>query len=188
MRIVGGTYARRAITAPPGLTTRPTSDRARAAIFNILQHRDWGMDHAALDGATVLDVCCGTGALGLEALSRGARQVYFMERDQEALCALRVTIADFDCAAASTVMSADATTPPQAPATCDLIFLDPPYRQNLPARIVPALETKGWCTPHTLLVIETAQNEALPELPRWTVDDTRRYGAACVHFLLRAPS
>ncbi|WP_342627442.1 16S rRNA (guanine(966)-N(2))-methyltransferase RsmD [Nguyenibacter vanlangensis] len=161
MRIVAGTWRGRALTAPPGRTTRPTADRVRQALFDMLLHAPWaGRDRIA--GARVLDAFAGTGALGLEALSRGAARCVFFETDRAALAALRANIAACGAGDAALVRPADVTHPPPGPA-CDLLFLDPPYGKGLPARALAALGAAGWIAPGALVVVETAADEALPE-------------------------
>lgn len=181
MRIIAGKYARRQLMAPAGQGTRPTSDRAREAIFNILQHQDWG-GRAVITGARVLDVCCGTGAMGLEALSRGAGSLWLMEQDKAALQATQLNIAALGVQAQCHILRGDARHPPQAPHGCDLIFIDPPYRQNLPEQIVPALQSQGWITPDALLVIETGALETVKLNDKIPLLMQRRYGAAMVSF------
>jgi len=111
MRIIAGRWRGRALVSPPGLATRPTSDRARQAIFDQLWHAPWaGRD--MLEGATVLDAFAGTGAMGLEALSRGAARGFFMEQDRAALAALRANITACKAGDACRLMAGDVTAPP----------------------------------------------------------------------------
>lgn len=185
MRIVGGKYARRNLVAPPGRETRPTSDRVREAIFNILSHHPWPTGDV-LDNAAVLDVCCGTGAMGLEALSRDAREAWFMDLAAPAIQTTQDNITALQCGAQAQILRCDATQPPQAAQPCGLIFIDPPYRRNLPAQIVPALMAAGWIAPGALLVIETARDEALQLPEGWQSALRRDYGATAVHFVLKS--
>ncbi len=156
MRIVAGAWRGRVLQAPPGLATRPTAERLRQALFDMLIHAPWG---GRLDGMAVLDAFAGTGALGLEALSRGAAAAWFIERDRAALAALRANAAA--CRGAqTTVLAADVLHPP--PGTpCDLVFLDPPYAQDLLPRALAALHRAGWVAPGALVVAESARDEAL---------------------------
>ena len=135
MRIVAGAWRGRALVAPKGDITRPTSERLRQALFDMIWHAPWG-GRAAIEGVAVLDAFAGTGALGLEALSRGAGRATFMERDRAALAALRANVVA--CGAVATVLAADATRPPRGEA-CAVVFLDPPYGQELVPRAVAAL-------------------------------------------------
>jgi 16S rRNA (guanine966-N2)-methyltransferase len=124
MRIIAGAWRGRKLLAPPGAATRPTADRVRQALFDMLLHAPWGGREVVV-GAAVLDAFAGTGALGLEALSRGAARATFLERDPAALAALHANIAACRAEQRATVLAADATRPP--PGTpCSLVFLDPP--------------------------------------------------------------
>src|SRR5215469_740010 len=117
MRIVAGTWRGRGLTAPPGTETRPTADRVRQALFDMLLHAPWG-GRDAVEGAQVLDVFAGTGALGLEALSRGAAHAIFIEHDGAALAALRANIAALGAGGRCAVLPADAlAAPPGRPCT-----------------------------------------------------------------------
>ena len=157
MRIVAGLWRGRGLAAPKGDSTRPTADRVRQALFDMLLHAPWAGREAVV-GATVLDAFAGTGALGLEALSRGAAHGHFLERDRAALAALRANIAALK--APATVHAADATRPP--PGTpCSLVFLDPPYGQGVIERALPALAQAGWLAAGALVVAETAREEPL---------------------------
>ena len=165
MRIIAGAWRGRALQAPPGDTTRPTADRVRQALFDMLLHAPWG-GRAAIEGAHVLDVFAGTGALGLEALSRGAAFATFIEQDRAALTALRTNIATLRAADRCAVLAADALATP-APATssttpCALIFLDPPYGGKLVPRALAHLAAGGWIAPGALIVAETARSEPPP--------------------------
>jgi 16S rRNA (guanine966-N2)-methyltransferase len=187
MRIVGGSHRGRPLQVPPGDAIRPTSDRAREALFNILAHRGWGEGGGpAYAGATVLDAFAGTGALGLEALSRGAERAFFLENDRTALDTLRGNIAALGEQPRARVISADASQPPAASAPCSLAFLDPPYRAGLAAPALEALAQRGWLAPGAICVIETTAKEPLAPPAGFTLLDERRYGAARLTFL-RAP-
>lgn len=161
MRIIAGARKGRILTAPQGTTTRPTADRVRQALFDMLLHAPWGGSTLLAD-AHVLDAFAGTGALGLEALSRGAKQATFFETDRAALAALRANIAGCGWQDRCKVFAKDATTPPPAATPCSLLFLDPPYRLSLPARTLAALKARGWIAPDAIAVIETAAQEPLP--------------------------
>lgn len=181
MRIVSGKFKGRKLIAPEGRDTRPTSDRARESIFNILDHQAWG--RAALRGGVVLDAFAGTGALGLEAFSRGAQQVTFMDNDEAAMKCLFANAKNMGSRTEIIALRADITNPPAAPAPVDLLFMDAPYQANLTDVALKALRQKGWLKEGTLCVIETAKKlnwqtpEGFEEL------DVRKYGVAMVHFL-----
>jgi 16S rRNA (guanine966-N2)-methyltransferase len=171
MRIVAGLFKGRMLATPKGDVTRPTADRVRQALFDTLMHAEWG-GRGLVAGAAVLDAFAGTGALGLEALSRGAAHGYFFESDPAALVALRANIAAFRAKAS---VHTDVLKPPRGPA-CDLAFLDPPYHEGMIAPAVAALRFGGWLKPGCVVVVETARDEAPPELGELL--DQRRHGAA----------
>ena len=128
MRIISGKLKGRSLTAPKGQNTRPTSDRAREAIFNVLEHADWA---PPLDGARVIDLFAGSGGLGLEAISRGADFALFVETDNAARGAIRQNIEDFQLFGCTRIHRRSATAlgprPSNLGAPFDLAFLDPPY-------------------------------------------------------------
>ncbi|MBV9811199.1 MAG: 16S rRNA (guanine(966)-N(2))-methyltransferase RsmD [Acetobacteraceae bacterium] len=175
MRIVAGAWRGRPLLAPPGIATRPTSDRVRQALFDMLWHAPWAGPQA-IAGAVVLDAFAGTGALGLEALSRGAARAVFFERDQRALAALRRNVASCGADALARVAAANATRPPPATDRCDLVFLDPPYGQALVPAAVEALQRAGWIAAGALIVAETGRDEPVPVAAPPLAD--RTHGAA----------
>lgn len=183
MRIVGGSHKGRRLTAPDGRVTRPTSDRARESLFNILAHSPL----VELDDARVVDAFAGSGALGLEALSRGAGHVWFLESHHAALAALKANVAELRVADQATILRADATRPPPPVQPCTLALLDAPYDKELSAACLAALAARGWLAPGALAVVEVAAREALPTPAGFTVADERTYGAARVVFLVYAP-
>jgi 16S rRNA (guanine966-N2)-methyltransferase len=167
MRIVAGTWRGRALRAPPGDTTRPTADRVRQALFDMLLHAPWG-GRDLIEETHVLDVFAGTGALGLEALSRGAAFATFIEQDRAALAALRANIAAVGAADRTTVLASGALAARARPAAgpalpggapCALVFLDPPYGADLVPRALAHLAAGGWIAPGALIVAETARDE-----------------------------
>ncbi|MBO1075651.1 16S rRNA (guanine(966)-N(2))-methyltransferase RsmD [Roseomonas marmotae] len=184
MRIVAGRHRGRKLAAPAGAATRPTSERMRQALFDMLWHAPWA-GRAAVEGQAVLDAFAGTGALGLEALSRGAASASFIEKDRAALAALRANIAACREEEAAKVLVADATRPPRAATPCSLIFLDPPYAQDLVPRALSALGAAGWIAPAALICAEVGREET-PELPGFEILAERVHGAARV-LVLRAP-
>jgi len=160
MRIVAGNWRGRTLIAPPGNQTRPTADRVRQALFDMLRHAPWG-GRDAMEGAQVLDVFAGTGAFGLEALSRGAAHVTFIEQDRAALTALRANIAACRAEHCSTVLPVDALAalPNEA---ASLVFLDPPYGNDLVRRAVSHLRTVARFAPGAIMVAETGRDEPAP--------------------------
>src|SRR5512135_2394853 len=159
MRIVGGSHRGRRLVAPPGELVRPTSDRAREALFNILSHGDFAAAGLHFAERPVLDAFAGTGAYGLEALSRGASAAAFIESEREALAALRRNIAALGEGERTHIVAGDATRPPRAVFACALAFLDPPYKSGLAPPALAALDDAGWLTRDALAVIEVAAKE-----------------------------
>lgn len=161
MRIVSGRFRGQKLTAPEGDQVRPTSDRARSTLFNVLAHRFDGV----LAGARVLDAFAGSGALGLEALSRGAHQVTFMERAPEPRAILKANVAACRAEAQTDIVSADATRPPRAKAPVTLAFLDPPYGDEGALGSLAALAQAGWFAPDALVCFESDARRAAPVFP-----------------------
>jgi 16S rRNA (guanine966-N2)-methyltransferase len=162
VRIIAGAWRGRSLIAPAGETTRPTADRLRQAMFDMLMHAPWG-GRSAVEGATILDGFAGTGALGLEALSRGAASACFIESDPAALRVLRANIAACKATERSDVVAGDLLNiGPGTAAT--LIFLDPPYRQALVPRALDQLRVSGRVAPDALIVAEMGCDET------WTLD------------------
>ncbi len=184
MRIIAGRHRGRTLVAPSGDATRPTADRVRQALFDMLWHAPWG-GRTTIQDQLVLDAFAGTGALGLEALSRGADHCTFIESAKPALAALRTNIAACKEEARTAVLAADATRPPRARVSCGLVFLDPPYGQGLVERALAALSAAGWIAPDALVVAEAGVDDTL-DLPGFTPIATRSHGAATLH-VLRAP-
>lgn len=183
MRIVGGTFKGRAITAPQGHDTRPTADRARESIFNVLAHAEWS---PGVEGRRVLDLFAGSGALGLEAMSRGAAFALFVETAAAARGAIRDNIQELGLFGTTRIHRRDATDLGLKPAGLgepfDLVFLDPPYGKGLGERALAKLKHGGWISPDALIVFECAADET-PATPGFTLLDERSYGAAKVLFL-----
>jgi len=184
MRIVGGTWRGRALAAPPGQLTRPTADRVRQALFDMLLHAPWGGRHV-FEGARVLDAFAGTGALGLEALSRGAAAATFMEQDRAALAALRKNIAACRAEDRTSVLTTDVLAAPRGE-PCGLVFLDPPYGANLAPLALERLGQMGWLAPDALLVAETGRGELLPGIGDVLAE--RTHGAAQLTICKASPA
>jgi 16S rRNA (guanine966-N2)-methyltransferase len=174
MRIIAGAWRGRRLNAPPGDTTRPTADRVRQALFDMLMHAEWG-GRSAIEGAAVLDVFAGTGALGLEALSRGAGSACFIESDPIALRALRANIAACKAEDRTEVLAGDATRVGKGCAA-SVVFLDPPYGRELVPLAIDRLRKFGWITPGALLIAET-EREAV-WVPSGRLLAERQHGAA----------
>jgi 16S rRNA (guanine966-N2)-methyltransferase len=184
LRIVAGKHRGRALSAIASKTVRPTADRARESLFNILAH---GVPGFAFEGASVVDVFAGTGALGLEALSRGAAHATFIDSDPAALRAVRQNAARLGEWRAVTFLRLDAAhLPPPAlaaKAPCRLAFLDPPYGQNLVVPALQGLAAQGWLKKGAVAVAEVGTKERLDPPKGFTVIDERTYGAAKIVFL-----
>jgi 16S rRNA (guanine966-N2)-methyltransferase len=181
MRIDAGSHRGVKLAAPASDETRPTSDRARQAVFNILAHR-----YEAIRDAKVLDVFAGSGALGLEALSRGAERASFIESARGAADCIRKNIAACREQARAQLFIADALRPPRAAsnwAPCSLIFLDPPYGKGLIPPTLVALRETGWIAPEALVVAEVDRKEALEPGDGFEVLDDRQYGKARILLL-----
>lgn len=154
MRIIAGTARNRRLQVPAGITTRPTAQRARQTLFDMLMHAPWfGRDE--LENAIVLDAFAGTGALGLEALSRGAQFATFMEGSRPGIAALQTNLRSCGMADRARLRHCDVTHPPKAPQPHTLIFLDPPYHKNLVQKGLRALWRAGWIADGALIVAET---------------------------------
>ena len=189
MRIVSGSFRGKTLAAPKGEATRPTSDRAREAIFNILEHAPWAN---RVRDARVIDLFAGSGALGFEALSRGAAFCLFVETDEAARGAIRENVEAMGLFGATRVHRRDATDLGVRPGAdgpaFDLAFLDPPYGKGLGEASLARLAEGGWLAPDATVVFERGAGEAAFEVPGFTALDARDYGAARVHFLRYAPT
>lgn len=163
MRIIAGAWRGRTLAAPPGDATRPTADRVRQALFDMLLHAPWGGSDV-IEGAHVLDAFAGTGALGLEALSRGAAHATFIENARASLAALRANVTHLHAEELTRIIAGDTLAPPRATTPCALIFLDPPYGKGLVPHALVGLEAAGWLAPEALIVAETSRGEARPVL------------------------
>lgn len=184
MRIVSGEFRGKALIAPPGAATRPTSDRARQAIFNILEHAAWGPE---LREARVIDLFAGSGALGFEALSRGAAFCLFVETDEAARGAIRENVDAMGLFGRTRVHRRDATDLGPRPGAdgpaFGVAFLDPPYAKGLGETALARLIEGGWLAPGAIVVFERGSDEPDFDAPGYEKLDARDYGAARVHFL-----
>ncbi len=189
MRIVGGSLRGRRLAALPGDAVRPTSDRAREALFNRLAHGAFSSDGASsVADALAVDAFCGTGALGLEALSRGAAQAVFIDSDAAAIACVRRNVAALGVEDRATVVQADATCPPGASFAGTLAFLDAPYDADSTATALEALAAAGWFAPGALCIAETAAKAPPVTAPKdFETLDRRNYGKARFSFLRFAP-
>jgi 16S rRNA (guanine966-N2)-methyltransferase len=178
MRIVGGNLRGRTLECPPGRDVRPTLDRVRESLFSMLLHAGrWYEDgeNPLFDGL-VLDAFAGSGALGLEALSRGAAKAVFFERDSKAISAIEQNIRTLKLENCASVRRSDATRPMPASSPANLVFLDPPYGKDLLDPAISALHKAGWITPDTLIIAERDPKDPQPALPGLEILDSRKYG------------
>jgi 16S rRNA (guanine966-N2)-methyltransferase len=186
MRIVAGTLRGRPLVAPKGQYTRPTADRTRQALFNVLDHAAWS---PGLGGRRVLDVFAGSGALGLEALSRGAAFCLFVERDEAARAAIRANLAALGAADRGRIARRDAAAPGSRSdgdgPPFDLVFLDPPYGRGLGEAALAALTAGAWLAGAALAVLERGADDPTPCPAGFESLDERTWGAARVSFLRR---
>jgi 16S rRNA (guanine966-N2)-methyltransferase len=178
LRIIGGEWRGRRIRFPGTAGIRPTPDRVRETLFNWLA--------AVVPGSRCLDLFAGSGALGLEALSRGAREATFVERDRRNAARLSETVALLAPGRAAVVV-ADALAWLSGPATAyDIAFVDPPFDSGLREGALPALEERGWLAPEAFVYVEMSAREGPPRLPAgWTLHRTGRAGAVGYHLARR---
>ena len=181
MRIVGGAYRGRALVAPKGQSTRPAADRARQAMFDVLEHASWS---PGLHGARVIDLFAGSGALGLEALSRGAAHCVFVDRDRAALEAIADNLKSLGVERERyEVLRSDAASA-RLNGVFDLVLLDPPYGKGMAATALAGLA--GKLAPDALVVVERGAAEPPLSASGYALLDERRWGVAKVAFLRRS--
>ena len=177
MRIIAGQWRGRPLVAPKGTDTRPTADRTREALFSMLVSR-----LGSFEGLRVLDLFAGSGALGLEALSRGAAHCTFVEQDSAAVDALRNNIAKLGAGPQSDVRAQSVTALGPAPAPYDLVLLDPPYGSGAGVVALERCLRLGWIAPGALVSVETAKGEAV-EVAGFDRDVERVHGRAMLTLL-----
>jgi 16S rRNA (guanine966-N2)-methyltransferase len=184
MRIVAGTFRGRLLVAPKGQSTRPTADRTRQALFNVLEHAPWS---PGLDGARVIDLFAGSGALGLEAMSRGARFCLFVDRSQAARMAIAANVGVLNLDGRTRIDGRDAATLGARTAgdgaPFDLTLLDPPYGQGLAETALAKLAAGGWLAAGAIAVLERGLADPAPTPEGFELLDERAWGAARVSFL-----
>ena len=187
MRIVGGKFRGRPLAAPDTEATRPTSDRVREAVFNILAH---AIDGFSIEGARVLDLFAGTGALGVEALSRGAVYCLFVEEDADARGVIRRNIEALQLTGTTKVFRRDATSlgPASSREAFNLVFLDPPYGKGLAERALASAAAGHWLAPGAIAVIEDRKGATIALPPGFALLDQRTWGDTHVLFARLAAS
>ncbi|MFD0916137.1 16S rRNA (guanine(966)-N(2))-methyltransferase RsmD [Pseudahrensia aquimaris] len=180
MRIVGGSLRGRSLAVPKSNAIRPTTDRTRESLFNILSH-NWP---EKLNGGRVLDVFAGTGALGLEAMSRGASFAMFVENSIEGRGLLRTNIENFGLNGKTKISKTDATRPGpiRALEPFDLIFADPPYGKTLGEQALAALLREGWLASHALVVLEERKDTLPSALQGFNSIESRNFGETAIGF------
>ncbi len=181
MRIVAGKFRGRALATPPDHRIRPTSDRVREAVFNILAH---GIDDYSIEGARVLDLFAGTGAMGLEAISRGAQNCLFVEEDAEARGLIRQNVEAFQLTGVTRIYRRDATDLGEAGARdrYDTAFLDPPYGKGLGELALGSAIAGGWLVAQSVVVLEERRGTAIAWPAGAAHLETRCWGDTDVHF------
>ena len=175
MRIVGGTFRGRTLANPKHDGLRPTSDRVRESLFNILEH---GVSDFSLEGIRVIDLFAGTGALGLEALSRGADFCLFVDDQAEARALIRTNVEDMQLTGKSRIFRRDAANLGDAGtmSAFGLAFLDPPYGKELGEKAIGALADGGWLTPCAVVVLEERADATIQIPDNFIEIDRRTYG------------
>lgn len=181
MRIVGGRLKGRVISATKSNATRPTSDRVREAVFNILIH---GPGFPAIEDARVIDLFAGTGALGIEAVSRGASFALFVENAADARAAIQTNIEALGLQGESKIFRRDATLlgPMGRGAQYDIAFLDPPYGKGLGEKAIASLIAGNWLSPDAAIVLEERSDASIALPPGINAIDKREYGDTQVIF------
>lgn len=177
MHITAGKHHRRKLDVLEGKEIRPTSSRVREAIFNILMHAApaLGEDHLIID-QNIADICAGSGALGLEALSRGAKFVTFVDINPKSLDVVRGNIAHLKEQEHTSLVRADATQLPLAKKPCSVLFIDPPYGKDLTGVILLNALKQEWLKPEGVAVVETSAKDAVPEVAGFEIEKNRDYG------------
>lgn len=184
MRIVGGEFRGRPLATPRSNAIRPTSDRTREAVFNILAHNHPEL----LDGGRVLDLFAGTGALGLEALSRGASSCVFVEESAEGRGLIRTNVEAMGLQGRTKIFRRDAATLGEVGTIMpfDIVFADPPYGKGLAERALSAALAGGWLKPQALAVVEEAAASPFRPVAGFRLVEKRDYGDTTVTFCERA--
>lgn len=188
MRITGGVLGGRTLYTPEDRRVRPTADKVRQAIFNILRHHAFSGDFA-LEGARAIDLFAGTGALGIEAISQGAQYCLFVDDSADSRALVRENVENLQLTGVSKIWRRDATKlgplGTGAGGPFKLAFLDPPYRKNLVSPALASALEGGWLSPGAVAVVETAADEPVPDITGFTMCDERIYGETRVQFLER---
>lgn len=184
MKIIRGEFVRKSLREPASILTRPTSDKVRQAVFNVIEHHT---EMAELQDSTVLDAFAGTGSLGLEALSRGAKHVCFVDNQKVACRNIQRLLELWGAENRATVLNQDIQTIRTAERPVDFIFCDPPYGKDLVNIGVNHLYHHGWIDPNTTIIAEMYKNDTLQIHPDFTVLQDKKYGDTRVVFFKISP-
>ncbi len=179
MRIIRGEFVGKALIEPISVLTRPTSDKVRQAIFNVIEHHS---EMADLRDSTVLDAFAGTGSLGLEALSRGAKQAVFIENQRAACRNIHTLLQRWDIENKATVWTQDTLAMSKAQSPVDFVFCDPPYGSDLVNLSIMHLYKQGWIDHDTTIVAEMYKNNTLQLDVEFKVLQDKKYGDTRVVF------
>lgn len=178
LRIIAGNLKGRRLAPPMNNAIRPTSERTREAVFNLLMHGQFGGEQ--IIGKHVVDLCCGTGALGLEALSRGAERITFIDQDKHAVALAKQNAQHCNVMPHCHFIQSDATRLPAAAMPADLVLMDAPYSEPLTQPAYEALRRGNWFAQDALFVVEHTRDHPAPELDGATLLMTREYGKALI--------
>lgn len=181
MRIISGAHKGRRIESPEGKEVRPTTARTREAIFNILQHGEYG--EADLLCGRVADIFCGSGAMGLEALSRGASHVTFVDKNRTSIDAVEFNLERFDEQKSARLIRADSTMLPPVAEPYQILFLDPPYHTGLAEKSLKTAHQGGWVDEGSVVMLELSAKEEVKFPAAYRVKEERRYGNSKVVIL-----
>ena len=184
MRIISGKFRGRKILTYDSKSMRPTMSKAKEALFNILTHGGFGKDNAnIINDSVVLDLYCGCGSLGLEAMSRGAKQAIFIDIDKNHLEVVEENAKNFGIIDHVSLIRADSSIPPQSHFACDLVFLDPPYNSGLIKKTLKNLINSGWLKEGSILVVESPKQEDLVLPEAFELIEQRKYGNCKISIL-----
>ena len=182
MRIISGKYKNKLILSEikkAKFKYRPTSSKVRAAIFNIITHSFF----PTLDDVIFADICCGSGSFGLEALSRSAKKVYFIDNQHIQIELVKKNLHNFNESRNNTVLLSEASKLPRITDICNMIFIDPPYDMKGIEKILDSLITSNWIDTHSIICVELSKKVDLAISDKWNVIDQRIYGNTKLIFL-----
>ena len=183
LKIIAGKHRGRNIETLPGKEIRPTTGFTREAVFNILMHGQFGGENSPLIDKRVVDLFCGTGALGFEALSRGAAHVSFIDQNPKALDLAKKTATSIGEIKNTAFIRSDSTHVPKAHIACSLAFVDPPYEKGMAEKGLDSLVQGQWLEDGAIVVVEQAKKETLKPPVSMTLLDERIYGITRISIL-----